>query len=102
MFTLAQLCPCKFPRLLLRMPFRLRLRGLLWRLRRCLHFQTRPAMSSGASKIVNPSIARNFYGSQPMVTSYYPASRFNPAGKTIRVLQPQLAMLTFRVLHLPL
>ena len=44
-------------------------------------FLDRPAMSSGASNIANPSIARNVYGSQPMVTSHYPASRFNPAGQ---------------------
>ena len=44
-------------------------------------FQGRPAMSSGASNIANPSIARNVYGSQSMVTSHYPASRFNTAGQ---------------------
>ena len=44
-------------------------------------FLDRPAMSSGASNIANPSIARNAYGSQPMVTSHYPASRFNTAGQ---------------------
>ena len=44
-------------------------------------FLDRPAMSSGASNIANPSIARNVYGSQLMVTSHYPASRFNPAGE---------------------
>ena len=33
-------------------------------------FLDRPAMSSGASKIANPSITRNVYGSQPMVTSH--------------------------------
>ena len=44
-------------------------------------FLDRPAMSSGVSNIVNPSIARNVYGSQPMVISHYPASRFNTAGQ---------------------
>ena len=44
-------------------------------------FLDRPAMSSGASDIVNPSTARNVYGSQPMVTSDYPASRFNTTGQ---------------------
>ena len=38
-------------------------------------------MSSGASNIAIPSIARNVYGSQPMVTSHYPVSRFNTAGQ---------------------
>ena len=80
MFTLAQLCPCEFPRFLLQMPFRLSLRGFLSRLR-ASSFLDRPAMSSGASNIVNPSIARNVYGSQPMVASHYPASRFNTAGQ---------------------
>ena len=44
-------------------------------------FLDRPAMSSGASNIANPSIARDVYGSQPMVASHYPASRFNTAGQ---------------------
>ena len=80
MFTLAQLCLCEFPRLLLQIPFQLRIQGFLLRL--CASsFLDRPAMSSGASNIANPSIARNVYGSQLMVTSHYPASRFNPAGE---------------------
>ena len=44
-------------------------------------FQDRPAMSSGASNIANPSITRSVYSSQPMVTSHYSASRFNTAGQ---------------------
>ena len=71
MFTLAQLCPCELPHLLLSS------RDFA----RVSTFLDRPAMSSGASNIANPSIARNVYGSQPMVTSHYPASRFNTAGQ---------------------
>ena len=43
-------------------------------------FPDRPAMSSGASNSANPSITRSVYGSQPMVTSHYSASRLNTAG----------------------
>ena len=40
--------------------------GFLLRLRACVSsFPDRPAMSSGATNIANPSIARNVYGSQP-------------------------------------
>ena len=42
-------------------------------------FLDRPAMSSGASNIANPYITRGVYGSQPVVTSYYSAFRFNTA-----------------------
>lgn len=44
-------------------------------------FQDRPAMSSWASYIANPSITRSVYSSQPIVTSHYSASRFNTAGQ---------------------
>ena len=44
-------------------------------------FLDRPAMSSGASNIANPSITRGVYGSQPVVTSHYSTFRFNTAGQ---------------------
>ena len=44
-------------------------------------FLDRPAMFSGTSDNVYSSTARNVYGSQPMVTSHYPASRFTTAGQ---------------------
>ena len=44
-------------------------------------FLDRPAMFSGASDIVNPSIGRNVYGFQPLATSHYPASKFSTTGE---------------------
>ena len=65
-------------------------------------FLDRPAMSSGASNIVNPSTARNVYGSSPWSPQTTQLLGLTPLAKTIRVLQPQLALPTFGVLHLPL